>query len=596
MAKSPCLWGLCSVLAIACVAPATALASAKITLDNADAPGEGFNDPTPLAPVGGNTGTTLGQQRQIAVQFAFDRWGELIDSGVEIHVAATFDPLGCADSSAVYGVTDTKMVFKDFLHAPKPNTWYPAALANKLAGMDLDPSAPEVTMQLNDRLNHNADCLRGATFYLGLDGNDPIDTQDLVPVVMHELAHGLGFLSFVARTTDGGRTIGSLRDGLSDAYTSFLFDDQAGKAWVEMSDAERAASMVNPRHVVWTGPNLTDAASRYLRHGTARLSTVAPAASYLVGEATFGPAVPASPISGDLTYVADTTGSFFGCAAFDPGTFTGKVALIDRGGPVGSEPCGFAAKVKHAQDAGAVGVVIADNVAGPSPPPEMIDLDATIQIPSLRITLTDGDALKAQIAAAAVTAVLQLDTAVLAGADQAGHVMMYTPDALSPLASVVHFDPSTSPSTLMEPSFNQDLFVTTDITVALLRDIGWYPDRDVDLVPDAVDNCVGVANPDQADHDGDGQGDACDDDSDGDGVPDDQDNCRLVANPDQADANHDGIGDPCQSTDGPGGPGAGGGETGGGGGCGCRTDGDTGGAVGLLVVMLAIGSRVRRRR
>ena len=35
----------------------------KITIVNVNLPGEGFNDPTPTLPVGGNTGTTLGQQR-----------------------------------------------------------------------------------------------------------------------------------------------------------------------------------------------------------------------------------------------------------------------------------------------------------------------------------------------------------------------------------------------------------------------------------------------------------------------------------------------------------------------------------------------------
>jgi hypothetical protein len=70
-------------------------------------------------------------------------------------------------------------------------------------------------------------------------------------------------------------------------------------------------------------------------------------------------------------------------------------------------------------------------------------------------------------------------------------------------------------------------------------------DADSDGVGDACDNCVTTTNTDQQDTDADGAGDACDTDDDDDGVLDDVDNCPLVGNLEQVDADGDSLGDAC---------------------------------------------------
>jgi hypothetical protein len=59
------------------------------------------------------------------------------------------------------------------------------------------------------------------------------------------------------------------------------------------------------------------------------------------------------------------------------------------------------------------------------------------------------------------------------------------------------------------------------------------------------DNCPFDLNPDQADLDLDGIGNACDLDLDGDGVDNDLDNCPFIPDPDQSDTDLDSFGDAC---------------------------------------------------
>ncbi len=74
-------------------------------------------------------------------------------------------------------------------------------------------------------------------------------------------------------------------------------------------------------------------------------------------------------------------------------------------------------------------------------------------------------------------------------------------------------------------------------------------DADADGVPNGSDNCPNAANADQANFDGDAQGDACDPDDDNDGVPDASDNCQFAVNGDQANADGDSQGNACDEDD-----------------------------------------------
>ena len=68
------------------------------------------------------------------------------------------------------------------------------------------------------------------------------------------------------------------------------------------------------------------------------------------------------------------------------------------------------------------------------------------------------------------------------------------------------------------------------------------PDTDGDTVVDTLDNCPDDPNLDQANNDGDAQGDVCDDDDDNDGL-DDALEISIGTDPLDADSDNDGITD-----------------------------------------------------
>ena len=124
------------------------------------------------------------------------------------------------------------------------------------------------------------------------------------------------------------------------------------------------------------------------------------AGTYAAGPAAFGPALTATGLTGNVVLADDGTApSSDACTPLTNGAaVSGNIALVDRG------TCAFTIKVKNAQNAGAVGVIVADNVAGPVA--GMAGADPTIVIPSLRVTLATGNLIKGALATDVVNAKL----------------------------------------------------------------------------------------------------------------------------------------------------------------------------------------------
>ena len=127
----------------------------------------------------------------------------------------------------------------------------------------------------------------------------------------------------------------------------------------------------------------------YLWTGKPSHQVVVGSAIYNATSSEFGPQLNGTGVTG-LVAVASPAD---GCTAL--GSLSGKVAVIDRGN------CDFVVKVKNAQNAGAIGVIVANHVTGGDALMTMGGADTTITIPSTFVGFTDGTTIKASAGASA---------------------------------------------------------------------------------------------------------------------------------------------------------------------------------------------------
>jgi hypothetical protein len=172
-----------------------------------------------------------------AVQAAVDIWSENFASTVPINVNVKW---GSSSSYGVLASASAKNNFSNFNGAPDKTLYYASALANALAGRDLDPTSPEIEISITSN----------APWYYGTDGNCPARSFDLVSVILHEMGHGLGFVS----------------GNYYEPFSGFGRVDQPTPfdAYAQLPDGRRLADMPSPSleagkamtsDLFWSGEN-----------------------------------------------------------------------------------------------------------------------------------------------------------------------------------------------------------------------------------------------------------------------------------------------------------------------------------------------------
>jgi Zn-dependent metalloprotease len=178
--------------------------------------------------------------------------------------------------------------------------------------------------------------------------------------------------------------------GLIYQWQSGALNESYSDIWGEIID------QINGREGVDTTPTVARTVGTCSTSSPPRAELVVNAPASIAGtypaqSAAFGPALTAAGVTGDVVVGDDGVGA--GADGCEPlvNDVAGKIVLVDRG------TCNFTVKVKNAQDAGAIAVMIANNA--PTGMAPMGGADATITIPSIGTTQADGQTIRTNLPA-----------------------------------------------------------------------------------------------------------------------------------------------------------------------------------------------------
>ncbi|MBA4850222.1 T9SS type A sorting domain-containing protein [Emticicia sp. BO119] len=147
---------------------------------------------------------------QKAFQLAVDIWSNLISSPVPIRIDAIWHPIDSGNTAGtILGQASPADFTRNFPGQQKASTWYPIALAEKIAGQELNSvNDADIVAEFNS----------SAPWYLGTS-TPGRNEFDFASVVLHELCHGLGFTSSLRSTQTSSTAAWGYETG-----SPFIFD------------------------------------------------------------------------------------------------------------------------------------------------------------------------------------------------------------------------------------------------------------------------------------------------------------------------------------------------------------------------------------
>lgn len=432
----------------------------------ADAPGQGFFDPTPVAALAGNPATTLGGQRRAVLEAALGIWAGRIESRISLRVTAWFDDLQCSAAAAA----GPGAMVANFPGAPRADVAYPAALASALSGQRFSGDQAELLIVFNTEVERDEGCFSFLPdgFWYGLDHYQaPAPAgYSFLELSLHELGHALGILTQLNPAT------GQFESTHPDIYSQFVYSRSHERSWPELSAAQRVQSL-QPDNLAWNGPAVRARLPGVLpppaqvRAQAANGSTL----SFAATRHEFAPMLPPPGLSGVLRIASNGVDqaatadgarvSTDACQALPPQASAEPFIVLATGAG-----CPYVDKWRHAHAAGASALLVAENRESAEPGSVAsvgLALPQRQPIPLWVVARSAGEALLAQ----------RPDRITLGFAQDAAPAGTFD-GRLGLHQSLSHSSTRTEPRLLMGVRFaSGGWFGYTDLADQMLYDLGW---------------------------------------------------------------------------------------------------------------------------
>ena len=141
-------------------------------------------------------------------------WANYLKSDIPIRIYVKWRPL----ATGILGSAGAYSSVRNFVGANKLNTWYPIALAEKMAHTNLNGTDSDIVATFNSDF---------PDWFIGTNGVPTSNQIDLYSVVLHEMGHGLGFIGQIqADVTSNSTSLATATYGYPGIFDQFIFDSK----------------------------------------------------------------------------------------------------------------------------------------------------------------------------------------------------------------------------------------------------------------------------------------------------------------------------------------------------------------------------------